>query len=128
MEAVLEPPEKVKDIDYYLALPYPIEVIQEDESTWFARIPDLPGCITEADTAEEVMAMIRDAQTVWIESSLELGRHIPEPMGISEYSGTFSVRIPRSLHRDAARAAEREGVSLNQFVNVALAKAVASAR
>jgi predicted HicB family RNase H-like nuclease len=32
--------------------------------------------------------------------------------------------VPRSLHRDLARAAKQEGVSLNQFVNVALARAV----
>lgn len=37
------------------------------------------------------------------------------------------VRVPRSLHRQLAEAAEREGVSLNQFVNVALGMAVGRA-
>jgi antitoxin HicB len=40
------------------------------------------------------------------------------------YSGKVNLRMPRSLHRDLARRAEDEGVSLNQFMVVALARAV----
>jgi predicted HicB family RNase H-like nuclease len=40
------------------------------------------------------------------------------------YSGKVNLRMPRSLHRDLARRAEEEGVSLNQFMVVALARAV----
>ncbi len=38
------------------------------------------------------------------------------------------VRVPKSLHRDLVDAAEREGVSLNQYINVALAQAVVGGR
>jgi predicted HicB family RNase H-like nuclease len=34
------------------------------------------------------------------------------------------VRVPRSLHRKLSEEARREGVSLNQFVTVALAETV----
>ena len=37
------------------------------------------------------------------------------------------MRVRHSLHRDLVRAAEREGVSLNQFAVVALARAVGPA-
>jgi hypothetical protein len=37
------------------------------------------------------------------------------------------VRVPRSLHCQLAETAEREGVSLNQFINVALGMAVGRA-
>jgi antitoxin HicB len=40
------------------------------------------------------------------------------------YSGKVNLRMPRSLHRDLARRAEEEGVSLNQFMVVALARTV----
>jgi antitoxin HicB len=40
------------------------------------------------------------------------------------YSGKVNLRMPRSLHRDLARRAEEEGVSLNQLMVVALARAV----
>jgi hypothetical protein len=36
--------------------------------------------------------------------------------------------VPRSLHRRLVEAAEREGASLNQFVNVVLAGAVGRPR
>lgn len=42
------------------------------------------------------------------------------------YSGKVNLRMPKSLHRDLARRAEEEGVSLNQFMVVALARAVES--
>ncbi len=40
------------------------------------------------------------------------------------YSGKVNLRMPKSLHRDLAHRAEEEGVSLNQFMVVALARAV----
>ncbi len=40
------------------------------------------------------------------------------------YSGKVNLRMPKSLHRDLSRRAEEEGVSLNQFMVVALARAV----
>ncbi|OIN88237.1 MAG: hypothetical protein AUJ21_11230 [Anaerolineae bacterium CG1_02_58_13] len=68
--------------------------------------------------------MIKDAMAGWLEISLEDGNPIPEPAPDEDYSGKFVVRLPRSLHRQLVETAEREGVSLNQFVNVALARAV----
>jgi HicB-like protein involved in pilus formation len=41
-----------------------------------------------------------------------------------EFSGRVKLRIPATLHRDLARAARAEGVSLNQFSCAALAVAV----
>lgn len=40
------------------------------------------------------------------------------------HSGKFLVRLPQSLHAQLVAEAEREGVSLNQFVTLALAGAV----
>lgn len=118
-----------KDLNYYLSLPYTIEVLrEEDEDTgdelWFARVRELPGCMTEADSFAELGDMIRDAMTVWIQYTLEDGDPIPEPRPLDDYSGRFVVRVPRSLHRELVEAAEREGVSLNSFANMALAQGV----
>ena len=33
-----------------------------------------------------------------------------------EFKGSFNIRIPPSLHRQAALEAEKQGVSLNQFI------------
>lgn len=118
----------VKDANYYLSLPYTYEVIQEDATTWFARVKELPGCITEADSAEEAIIMIRDAQIEWIDAALESGYPIAEPLPEVEYSGKLSVRLPRSLHQEVSQIAAHDGVSLNQYINITLAKAAANAR
>jgi hypothetical protein len=68
--------------------------------------------------------MIQDAMRAWIEVSLEDGDPIPEPRPLEDYSGKFVVRVPRSLHRDLVETASREGVSLNQYINVTLARSV----
>ena len=112
---------KRKDLNYYLALPYTIQITREDETTWFARVVELPGCMTEGDTPEEVADMIQDALASWLAVALEDGRPIPEPQAAEAYSGRFVVRVPRTLHQQLVEAAQQEGVSLNQFINVALA-------
>jgi len=40
------------------------------------------------------------------------------------YSGRLLLRMPESLHAELARASERAGVSLNAFINDALAGVV----
>jgi hypothetical protein len=40
------------------------------------------------------------------------------------YSGRLLLRMPQSLHEELARASDRDGVSLNQFITSALAAAV----
>lgn len=115
---------KTHDVDHYMSLPYTIELIREDAATWFARVVELPGCMTEGDCAADAIAMIQDAMTGWIELALEDGRAIPEPKPLEEFSGKFVVRVPKSLHRDLVAAAAREEVSLNQFIATELARVV----
>lgn len=35
---------------------------------------------------------------------------------MEDYSGKLVIRLPRSLHKELAEAASREGVSLNQYM------------
>lgn len=119
--------DKVKDLDYYLGLPYTFELIREDDVTWFARVKELRGCMTEGDGAEDAVEMLQDAMRGWLEVALEEGLEIPEPASAPDYSGRFNLRVARSLHRDLAIAAEREGVSLNQWIATVLAREVARA-
>jgi antitoxin HicB len=111
----------------YLRLPYTIEVIRDEGegfSGWFARVVELPGCMTQTETLEELEEMIQEAMRAWIETAIEDDVPIPEPKAEETYSGKFVVRVPKSLHRELVEAAERDGVSLNSFVNSALSRAV----
>jgi RNA polymerase sigma-B factor len=57
-------------------------------------------------------------------SGPEMAQPAAEPEQPQSHSGRLLVRMPPSLHSELARAAEREGVSLNTLVTGALAGAV----
>lgn len=106
----------MKTIDYYMNLPYKMEIVPDKEEGGFiASFPDLPGCITLGDTIEEVIQNVIDAKKAWLEAELEVGAIIPEPEELKEYSGQFKLRLPRSLHKQLAEHSKAEGVSMNQY-------------
>jgi antitoxin HicB len=113
-----------KSVEYYMNLPYTIELQRDPEEGWFVRVRELRGCMSQGDTPEEALEMIQEAMELWLEVALEDHLPIPEPRPDEDYSGKFVVRVPRSLHRELVQEAERQGASLNQYINVALARAV----
>ena len=46
---------------------------------YFARVPDLPGCMSDGETPEEALENANDAIACWIEAAQELGRPVPPP-------------------------------------------------
>ena len=42
-------------------------IIHLAEGGYWAEVPALPGCITEGDTMEEVMANLKDAIEGWLD-------------------------------------------------------------
>jgi antitoxin HicB len=108
-----------------LALPYTRELVPEGDGTWYARVVELPGCMTVGDTRADALASLDDAMATWIESRLEDSEPVPEPA--ADFSGRFVVRVPKTLHRDLVKAASRNDISLNQFIATTLAQAVGSA-
>jgi len=81
-----------------------------DGDYWAAEFPELPGLVAGHETWAGLLVIIDDAKRAWFGSMIEDGKPIPEPQPREEeFSGRFVVRLPKSLHRTAARAAEREG-------------------
>jgi len=68
-----------KNLEYYLSLPYTIELTPDEDGFWFAEIPLLEGCFTNGSSREDALLMIDDAKRAWIETALALGLKIPEP-------------------------------------------------
>ncbi len=104
-----------KEVQKYMKLPYTIKLIPEEDGTYFVEVEELPGCMSQGDTRDMALEMIKDAMEGWLESSIVRGLEIPLPDVMREYSGRFVVRVPRSLHRKLVASAHREGVSLNQY-------------
>jgi len=77
------------------------------------RTEDKPGCATENAAASDTAGSISV---------------IPPAISEELPSGKWLQRVPRTLHRDLIRLAEREGVSLNQLVTSLLSEAVGARR
>jgi antitoxin HicB len=68
-----------KDLAYYMALPYTIQLTPDVDGYWFAEIPLLDGCLTNGESQADALLMIEDAKRAWLTVVLELGIPIPEP-------------------------------------------------
>jgi predicted HicB family RNase H-like nuclease len=87
-------------------------------------VEELPGCSAHGESAEDAAAAVQKAIAKWIADAQAEGREVPKPRSAASYSGRLLVRMPQSLHAELARAAERDEVSLNQFITGSLASAV----
>lgn len=115
-----------KDLEYYMGLEYDLRIrkLTEDEGGgWFAEIPLLPGCMADGESVEEAVENLNNAKKSWVETSIELGRAVPEPLS-DDFSGQLRVRMPKSLHRDLSQRAKEENISLNQFIIYHLSKGI----
>jgi predicted HicB family RNase H-like nuclease len=113
----------------YLKEPYSRVVIPDEESgTYTAQLLEFPGCIAEGDSVQEAYERLEKAALNWIEAALGLGQDVPPPASVCEYGGKVALRLPKSLHKQAVIAAERDGTSLNQFIVMAIAEKVGAAR
>lgn len=111
----------VKTSDELLLLPYTVEVVR-DEDGYFARVSELPGCMTWTERIEDLWPMVEDAKRAWIGVALDCGDPVPEPENGDPEA--VLVRMPDGLRRNLAQRASREGVSLERFVTATLARAV----
>jgi len=107
-----------------MAQEYPVQVRRlsdEEGGGYLAEVPDLPGCVTDGETAVEALERAEDAIQEWIETAKEMGRDVPAPGELMSFSGRWVVRMPKSLHMQLAERAKREGVSLNMLAVTLLA-------
>jgi predicted RNase H-like HicB family nuclease len=72
-------PTPKKNLEYYISLPYTIELTPDEDGYWFAEIPLLEGCMTNGASQMDALEMIEDAKRAWLTTALELGLSIPEP-------------------------------------------------
>lgn len=114
--------ERRDQIMEILRKPYHRVVVPDGPDAFLARISEFTGCMALEPTATEALARLEEVAFGWLESALERGLDIPEPHEEPSYSGKLMLRLPKSLHQKAAEAAERDDVSLNQFIVAALAE------
>ena len=91
-------------------------------ASWLAEVEGLPGCSARAATPEEA---VQQAWAAAERTTTAAGAGEAEkPKEAARHSGKLLVRMPATLHDELAKAAESEGVSLNQLITGVLASAV----
>ena len=66
-------------LDDYLRLGYPFEVIPAKEGGCVVRFPDLPGCFTQVEVGDDILAVASEILAGWLTVALEDGDPIPLP-------------------------------------------------
>lgn len=104
---------------------YPFSVYQmvvEDHNFWVAESATLKGCVGQGETPEEAIQELCINEAEWLDMADELQMEIPTvPVkSPSQYSGKFTVRVSSVIHENATLCAQKEGISLNQYVNDAI--------
>ncbi len=89
----------------------------DDEECFEARVAELPDVVEYADSFDEAYALAIDTIETTATIFEQQGKSMPEPfVPADDYSGRVTLRLPKSLHRALAKAANSEGVSLNQHL------------
>jgi antitoxin HicB len=118
--------KKERTLAYYMSLDYPVTMETmtgpKGERVFGLEVPDLPGLWAHGASLDEAYAKLEENKKVWFEVCLKEGTAIPEPVSEEDFSGKFLLRLPPRLHRTAHLQAEREHVSLNQYVRTAISK------
>ena len=124
------PPDDEWDssIEAALKKAYARIVMPDEDGSYRGEVLEFSGCIAVGDTPSETLENLEDAAKEWLRSAMTLNQNIPNPVDAAGFSGKLVLRIPKSLHRKSVRYAERDGVSLNQFITTALAEHVGERR
>jgi predicted HicB family RNase H-like nuclease len=87
-----------------------------DDEVFFGKIIGINDLVSfEGTTVPKLKAAFREAVEDYLETCKEIGKD-PE----KTYKGSFNVRIPSELHREAAKHAAMKNMSLNDFVRFAI--------
>lgn len=92
-----------------------------EDGEFVSTVLEFPSLSWLAESSLAAEIGLRQVVSEVIADMEKSGEPVPEPFGERMYSGRFNLRIPSSLHRRLAMAAEREGVSLNSYVAQKLA-------
>ena len=104
---------------------YKVDIQWDDrDHIYIARVPELPGCVTDGKTIEIAAAHAQEAIAAYLASLDARGKPLPKPFSEKPFSGKIPLRIDPVLHRDLAYEAEQEGISLNRFIEKKLKRAV----
>jgi predicted RNase H-like HicB family nuclease len=124
-----------------------IGILEQDPGTlWGIYFPDLPGCVTAGETAEEALSRAPEALRLWVEDALDCREQLPTARSVEELRRDPDISEALSLGRAAAvvfsltpeeetfdaetlkaidRAAKQRGVSRSAFLRQTVLEKIA---
>ncbi len=104
---------------------YSFNVVWSDDDLCFiGRVDEFPSLAAHGSTQEKALKEISSVVGYVLEDLKGEGVEAPIPLSKRSFSGKLNVRMPKTLHRRLAAESEKEGVSLNTWINTKLAEPI----
>ncbi len=120
--------KKIKDINYYLNLPwtYTITTERDDKgkNIFIVHVNELPGIATDASSLEKAMKSIREVMETTFNMYFDNDEEIPEPQVLEQYKGNVAYRTTSLRHYSLVKAAQKKNLSISQFIDNAIDVAI----
>ena len=93
--------QETKPLEYYLGLEYSFSAIADPDGGYVVVFPDLPGCMTQAESLDEIPYMAEDVRVGWLETVYDAdpnGIPLPycglrRPKGCKIYARSQTARV-----------------------------------
>ena len=90
---------------------YSVHIVwSEDDKAFLANVIELPGCVADGESQEEVLKNLDVVIDEWIETASQLKRKIPKPLDVrqlEEMASSFRKEIQQYVNREVETAVQR---------------------
>jgi predicted HicB family RNase H-like nuclease len=97
-------------------------VWSEVDQAYIGRVAEFESLAAHGDCPIAALKEITDVVRYVLEDLAESGEESPPPLSKRPFSGQLRLRMPEALHRTLAIEAAQQHVSLNQWINLKLAR------
>jgi predicted RNase H-like HicB family nuclease len=101
--------------DFISKYTYRVEWSEADQ-VYIAKALEIPSILAHANTQENAIREVKIPLLLALESMIEEGHAIPEPISLHSFKGNFLVRTSPEKHKELTLRAAESGVSVNQYV------------
>ncbi len=94
----------------------------EADQAYIGRVLEFPSLAAHGPSPVVALQEMTNVVRYVLEDLAESGEEIPPPLSKRPFSGILRLRMPEELHRALAIEAAQQHVSLNQWINLKLAR------
>ncbi len=95
----------------------------DEDQAFIGRVAEFDSLAAHGRTLEAALREIKVVVQAVLHDLSASGEAIPQPFSKRRFSGKLNLRMPESLHRQLALEAARQGISMNQLINLKLTAA-----